>query len=226
MKKILLLILSLSQFIVAGCATTEANNQVITFPPPNDDFYRDMFESGVHRLGLFRSKGSYGDHTQIDQILVTINASFDGQLGISLTHDVSLTEVDPFEGYILQVAVWEYSDNERLETGDIVIQTSELKSYWTEAIPNTDFDRVANRLKTSGFFREKFTDKPPSFCTDGTIYFIEGRVDDEHNLIGRHTCDNGFRSKIQMVDALFDLAIDKFPMIATRLQKMRLAIMP
>ena len=217
-EKMLILIISI--IAVSGCISNRNEHIEFTLEPPGDEFYSAGFERAVNRLGLYRSKSADG----VDQALVVINASFDGMIGISLLRDIVDEDDDQFESYTLAVAVWEHSKDALRQKDEIRELKSVIKSYYTE-VTSSDVERVAKRLEESRFYKEAFTDKPDSFCADGITYFIEARFNENHNVIGRHSCDNGYASTILAVDLLFDLAISEFPMVSERLIKSENAIL-
>lgn len=205
--------------LASACATTPPATETFKLPPPRDDFYEQYFERYANRLDLFRASPG----GEIEQALLIVDSSFYEGVGIALHKDTMLEEGSHFACCSLMVSIRDLANDTYVKTGEVGEFTSVLKRYAVD-VSQEEAGIVAAAIKESGFYTERFTDKNDSLCTDGTTYWLEANFDNNHNLIARHTCDNGFKTKIAAADSLFSLAMEKFPMIADRLKRMQSAI--
>lgn len=213
--------------LIAACASTSSETVAVRIPPPSDDFYRESFVSSVNRLGIFRIRENDARRSsmpEMEQVLVVVSASFDGMIGVSLLkYTDDRVPGEEVEDYSIHVVLRDYNSDEFEEFGEVTKSTVQFTSYWTEA-PSSEAEAVFIGLVNDNFYRQKFTDKNEALCTDGTTYYIEGRSHERHNLIARHTCDNGFSELFSHADALFDLVKARVPQVAERLGRAELAI--
>lgn len=205
------LLLLCGVFAPSACAQYSHESQPINFDPPSDERILSDFESSATLLGIPRMANA----DEFDQIHVIIHTSFDASIGLSLIHEKSASEKHKGDN-ILSVFVRDYTKDQQIEHGEVTEYVSVKKSYWTD-VPSDDFARISKRFNESAFYNEKFADKSNGGCVDGTTYYIEAGFGAQYNLIGRSYCDKGYIRNFKPVDELISLAVDRFPMIAERL---------
>lgn len=205
-------------FCVIACSTTPNNTTEFKLLPPDDEVYRNSLEQLRHRLGLYRTN----EESSVEQVLMVLHESFGSTIGISLIRDIEISELPEteksFEDYSLNVSIWNHSQDEYAKKGEVGKFTSVIERYHVE-ISNDDVQRVANSLEQAAFYSENFSDKPDVLWTDGTIYFVEARIDGKYNLIARHSCDKRFNEKLIAAGELFELARLKIPMVEAQLRQ-------
>lgn len=118
------------------------------------------------------------------------------------------------EDYDLTVSFMDYPETvHKIPEGNHFTSTSER--YFVR-ISSDEFKKAADALFDSGFFADPVFVPLKRMCADGTGYFIEAKLGQHYNWIGRYYCYGRFQEDFSDAQILLRLAREKLPMLETK----------